>query len=427
MTGFSWPSRRAVLVIDQDAAYRRALRTVFELGGLGVDEAADAPAGFARFEKLGHDVVVLGMSSPLSDAAALCRAFRRLPLAARAVLVVLADTDDADIIAQALAHGASELMLRSSPLAVLQKRIEHMVLCATARRHGGTSAGAPGVASDAARRRARAFDKFDARYEPRIDAQSYQVVAFEAVPRWTASGRADNPVSSFLSAEERSKFVVELGDHILRKACRDVRTLREEAGSPLRVAVTIAAAHAREPTFLGRVADALEGSHASPEWLELEFAEATLLQQEHRELRTFAALREMGVAITLADFGCSTETFETLGRIPTDAIRLTRSLVRDVVTHPDGACIVQAITAAAQSRGQRVIAEGVDFEEQLNFLTGLGCNELQGPFVGAPLDLGACANWVRGRNLSFECAPSEQPASRPSQRPSLRPTARPAR
>ena len=410
MSGTEMPARKHALIVDDDPAFRQRLRIGLEQIGLVVDEASSVSTGAARFQKVSHAVVVLGARLGQSgtrrtwrnvDEPGLCRVFRRLPGGDRSIVVVLADTHDPERIAWALGQGATEVVPRSTPIGVLQKRLEHMLLCASARAALAVRAApAPTPSSRAL------YEAFDARYEPRIDAQSYQVVAFEAHPRCNTTSRTMTPSRDFLTPTERNKFVVGLGEHMLRKACRDVRLLREDTGAPLRVALGVDIQQARDPKFLGRVADALERGEAAPEWLELELPEAALLDADRESTRMLAALREMGVGVTLSDFGCSNTVFETVRRLPLDAIRLTRSLVRDLATHPDGVRILQGITSTAHGCGQRVIAEGIDFEEQLNFLTGLGCNELQGPFVGASLEYGACAAWVRARNLPVGCQPS---------------------
>lgn len=410
------PAKGSVLIVDASGPYRSALRAAFAQVGLQVEEAEDGEAALAHFARTPYDVVVLGMKLRQLDGPTTCYELRKLAHGKTATIVALADADDTDTIASALAMGATEYVPRSSPLAVIQKRIEHMALCAASRRK---SARRLAVSSNHDARR-RTVDGVSLRYEPRIDARSYQVTGFECVPHRDELARGRASSGSFMSVAEREGFVVELGERMLRQACRDVRALRRATGIPLRATLPVTSGQMRESKFLGRVAEALECGDAEPSWLELELTEGVLLGAERDLAPMLRALREMGVGVALADFGATHTSFHTLGRFPLAALRITRAFVRDVVTHPDGPLILRSIAEAARARGQRVIAEGVDFEEQLNFLTGLGCDEFQGPFVGAPLTYSAFLEWMQSRAVTVApLAESGGEKSGPTRRPDL--------
>ena len=277
----SAPARGSVLIVDVYGAYRWALRAAFTQIGLQVHEAEDGEAAVARLTESAYDVVVLGMSLRKLDGPSTCQELRKLAHGKDATLVVIADSDDAGMIASALAMGANEFVPRSTPIAVLQKRIEHMVLCASSRRKSAPKLQAqPRAEEGTDARLRRVVNDVTLRYEPRIDARSYQVTGFEAVPHREESSSGRVTSGTFLSVVERSAFLVELGERMLRQSCRDVRSLREVTGLALRATVPVTVSQMRESKFLGRVAHALEASDADASWLELEIAESEMLAAE---------------------------------------------------------------------------------------------------------------------------------------------------
>ncbi len=410
-------ARGSVLIVDADAEFRAALRASCTQAGVYADEVESGTAALARLAGYPYDVVALGMNLHEPDGPSTCQELRMLLYGAHATVIVLADPADTDAIARALGAGANEFVPRSTPMAVLQKRIEHMALCAASRRTSVPSrlAAPPHLEGDRHARFHRLIEDVTIRYEPRIDARSYAVIGFEAVPHREDVSHGRAALGTFLSAAERSEFVVELGSRLLRKACQDVRCLRDATGIALRATLPVSIAQMRESKFLGRVAHALEACDTDASWLELQVVEGEMLGAQRELGATTRALREMGVSLALGDFGGTHTSLQSLAWLPLDALRLPRAFVRDLVTHPDGTLIVQSIVRSAHARGQRVIAEGVDFEEQLNFLTNVGCDELQGSFVAAPLSYSAFFEWTRSREVAVRCAgeAADTPTCRP--------------
>ena len=203
----------------------------------------------------------------------------------------------------------------------------------------------------------------------------------EALLRWPHPRRGMVPTTTFIPLAEETGLITAVGGWVLLAACREAASWPE----PWLVSVNVSARQIAEKALLGQVAAALDASGLNPERLELDMAESALLGIDTDTLLTLSAIRDLGAGIGLDDFGADLASLSMLRRLPLTTMKLDRSLVRDLPFDREGAAIVRAVIDAAHALGLTVVAEGIETESQLAFLSGSGCDEGQGFLFGRPV------------------------------------------
>lgn len=233
----------------------------------------------------------------------------------------------------------------------------------------------------------RALDKgeFELEYQPEIDIGSGRTVGFEALLRWRDPERGLLMPDAFIGAAEESGLIVPIGEWVLREACQQGRRWRD-AGFPVVVAVNLSNVQFIHDDLLRYVDEALQASGLEPAFLDLEITEKTIMTGDAATLDTVNTLRERGVQLTIDDFGTGFSSLSSLRRFPLSKLKIDRSFIDDIVTEPDAAAMIPAIIALARSLKLKVIAEGVETAEQLNYLRQHGCDEYQGFYAAAAGD-----------------------------------------
>lgn len=227
-------------------------------------------------------------------------------------------------------------------------------------------------------RQAVAEGGFVLHYQPRFVLQSGVMRAAEALIRWPHRKRGLVPPSTFIPLAERSELIDTIGGWVLHSACRDAARWAELTAEPPNVSVNVSARQLQDGVLLTQLAAALEQSALPPERLELELTETVLADSSVETLLTLCAIRDLGVGLALDDFGTGYASLFTLKRLPLTALKLDRSLVRDLPQAAEDAAIVRAIIDTGHALDVTLIAEGIETEEQRAFLAGAGCDEGQG-------------------------------------------------
>jgi len=233
-------------------------------------------------------------------------------------------------------------------------------------------------------RRAVAAGELELHYQTVTDLGQGMVRGFEALVRWRDGGRLIPP-AEFVPAAETMGGILVLGAWVLRKACEELRQVTLEIGGSPWVAVNLSARQFHAVDILEQVRRALEESGLAPARLELEITESAALQGQQATLERLKQLKELGVRLAIDDFGTGFSSFAYLQRFPIDTLKIDRSFVEDVATNPSSSGIARAIVAVGHQLGLRIVAEGVETEEQLRLLSLLGCDFVQGFLFGTPV------------------------------------------
>ena len=231
-------------------------------------------------------------------------------------------------------------------------------------------------------------------YQPKVELRSERVIGFEALLRWTSRRRGPVSPAEFVPILEETGLIVPVGAWVLREACRWAAQLPNLDGEPVSISVNLSARQFREPDLHHTVGDALVESGLAAGRLELEITESSLVDLE-TNLQTMERLKCAGVRLSIDDFGTGYSSLSYLKRFPVDRLKIDASFVRDVAVDADDAAIVTAIVGLAHTLGLRVIAEGVEQAEQVQYLRSERCDEVQGYLIARPMPGDEAVDWLR--------------------------------
>jgi diguanylate cyclase (GGDEF)-like protein len=250
-------------------------------------------------------------------------------------------------------------------------------------------------------------------YQPQIQLDSGMVVGMEALVRWNDPEQGAIPPATFIPLAEESGLIIPLGEWVIRTACAQLKTWQDAGHPALRVGINLSVRQFQHPNLLAHLQETLRRTGISPSCLELELTEASILEHsdEHRDL--IHQLREMGIQLSIDDFGTAFSSMVSLSNLPIHRLKIPHSFI-SLLENPDSnTTIVRAIIALAHSLKLRVVAEGVETAEQLAFLSRHRCDEGQGFYFAPPMSaeqFGAmlAMGWAR-ENVCFFSGENHHP------------------
>ncbi|HEX7829376.1 MAG TPA: EAL domain-containing protein [Thermoanaerobaculia bacterium] len=222
-------------------------------------------------------------------------------------------------------------------------------------------------------------------YQPIFDLRTNRITGMEALLRWNHPQMGAIPPATFIPVAEATGVMGSIGGWALRQACRQAKLWHDAGHRALSLAVNLSVTQLQQADLVERVKAILDETGLPPRLLELEITESSAMQSPDMSIRTLYDLKKLGLRISLDDFGTGHSSLSYLKRFPIDTLKIDQSFVRDITTDPDTAAIVTAIIAMAHSLRLKVIAEGVEFTEQANFLRRHGCDQLQGFLITPPI------------------------------------------
>ncbi len=241
------------------------------------------------------------------------------------------------------------------------------------------------MALETSLRRALDEGEFLLHYQPKVDLRSGQVVGVEALVRWLKPGEGLIPPDEFIPVAEETGLIVPLGHWVLRTACAEIKKWHQMGYRDLHMAVNISPRQFMQKDLVQMVREILRETRLDPCHLELEITENVVMFNVEEAIVTLKELKDLGVRLSMDDFGRGYSSLYYLKRFPMDALKIDRSFVGDIVTDPDDASIVNTIISMSRSLGLEVVAEGVETTDQLDFLRSNACNQMQGFLFSRPV------------------------------------------
>lgn len=220
--------------------------------------------------------------------------------------------------------------------------------------------------------------EFVVQYQPQVDIHGFHLVGMEALVRWQHPSLGLLYPNEFIPMAEESGLIISLGDWILRTACAQNKAWQDAGLMPLRMSVNFSARQFQQPTFIADVADVLKETNLDPRWLELELTESSIMKDPEVAIEKLHELKLMGIKVAVDDFGTGYSSLNYLKRFPIDTLKIDKSFVSDVCRDPHDTAIVRAIINLGHALDLTVIAEGVETKEQLQYLSALECDVVQG-------------------------------------------------
>ena len=240
-------------------------------------------------------------------------------------------------------------------------------------------------------------------YQPQMDIATGTVIGLEALIRWQQPTLGLVPPDKFIRIAENSGLIVPIGEWVLRTACSQIRRWQDEGLPAVRIAVNVSAVQFRQDGFPDLIRNVLRETGLAPEYLELELTESLLLTNADVVFSVLQELNEMGLNLAIDDFGTGYSSLSYLKQFRVNKLKIDRTFIRDIAVDSDDAAITTAIISMAKSLNLKVIAEGVETEEQMSFLRLHHCDEIQGYYFSKPLSAEDAAKKLRCTSIKCDC------------------------
>ena len=258
------------------------------------------------------------------------------------------------------------------------------------------------VQMEAALRRALHRDEFRLVYQPKASLATGRICGFEALLRWQHPDRGTVAPGEFIPVLEETGLIVPVGEWVLHSACMQIKAWEKGGLKVPPISVNLSARQFEQKNLKDAVHRVLRETEVDPSLIEFEITESLLMNDPEGTARTLSSLKESGVRLSMDDFGTGYSSLGYLKRFPIDTLKIDRSFVHDISTDADAATLTRAIIHLAQNLRLKVVAEGVETEDQLAFLRSNGCDEMQGYLFAKPTDAEECGRMLSdGRKLAI--------------------------
>ncbi|MEZ5524730.1 MAG: EAL domain-containing protein [Pseudomonadales bacterium] len=227
-------------------------------------------------------------------------------------------------------------------------------------------------------------DQFELHFQPQVDVVTGQVVAVEALVRWHHPTLGMIAPTDFIAVAEDTGLILPLGEWVIRKACRVLRSWRDAGIMDVRMAINLSAMQIEHKSCVELIKEVMYQNRLSGHDLEMEITENLIMQDMENAIKKLIQLNELGVQIAIDDFGTGYSSLSYLQKLPIHTLKIDRSFVHEIQEGGGDACIVDAVIAMARGLKLNLIAEGVETEHQMEYLRSQGCGEMQGYYFGAP-------------------------------------------
>src|SRR5829696_7913140 len=230
--------------------------------------------------------------------------------------------------------------------------------------------------------------EFFVQYQPQVDIRGFQLVGMEALVRWQHPSLGLLYPVEFITLAEESGVIILLGDWILRNSCAQNKAWQDAGLTPMRLSVNFSARQFQQPAFISDINQILKDTNLDPRWLELELTESSIMKDPEEAIEKLHELKLMGIKVAIDDFGTGYSSLNYLKRFPIDTLKIDKSFVSDICKDPHDTAIVRAIITLGHALDLTVVAEGVETKEQLQYLTALECDVVQGFLFSKALPAG---------------------------------------
>jgi EAL domain-containing protein (putative c-di-GMP-specific phosphodiesterase class I) len=244
-------------------------------------------------------------------------------------------------------------------------------------------------------RQALERSEFEVYYQPKVSLVSGKIVGAEALIRWRHPERGLVPPLEFIGLAEETGLIVPMGEWILRNVCEQSVIWQAQGMEPMRIAVNLSHYQFSQPDLHHKILNVIKSTGFSPDYLELELTESSLVKDMEMTVATLKELRTIGIKISMDDFGTGYSSLSYLQQLPIDTLKIDRCFIRNLSKSPENRAITAAIIQMAHTLNLKVVAEGVEIEEERRFLAEHSCDEIQGYLFSRPVPANEFAELVK--------------------------------
>ena len=230
-------------------------------------------------------------------------------------------------------------------------------------------------------------NEFEVFYQPQVNINNNKLIGVEALLRWIKPDGTMIMPSDFIPTAESTGLIVPIGEFVLKKACEQMKIWHKKTSYPLKVSVNAAEKQLEEVNFISTVQSILNETGLDPKFLELEITESTAIRDIKKVALLLKSLKDINVKIALDDFGTGYSSLNYLKDLPLNTIKIDKCFMDDIENVYKKKAIIKSITILSHDIDLNIICEGVETENQLNFLKSINCDEVQGYYFGKPLDV----------------------------------------
>jgi diguanylate cyclase (GGDEF)-like protein len=262
------------------------------------------------------------------------------------------------------------------------------------------------IGTERALRQATESGQFALYYQPRVNADTGRLVSMEALVRWQHPERGIVPPSEFIPLAEETGLIVQIGDFVIDRACAQIAAWRRAGLDPAPLSVNVSPLQFARGRLVDAIAESAGRHGIAASMLEIEITESCMMHDTDKVAAEIAAIKAMGVRISVDDFGTGYSSLSQLQRLDLDVLKVDKSFTSELVNGRHGEAFFMTIVSMAHILNMQVVAEGVETREQLAALQALGCNEIQGYLVSKPVNADAAAAFLGKHDLLQECRPA---------------------
>jgi EAL domain-containing protein (putative c-di-GMP-specific phosphodiesterase class I) len=244
-------------------------------------------------------------------------------------------------------------------------------------------------------RKALDHNEFMLFYQPQINIQNGKIIGVEALIRWLQPDLVLTRPGEFIPLAEQTGLIIPMGEWILRVACEQNMAWQKAGLTPMLMTVNVSSIQFSQNNFVETVSQILKDTALDPHYLQLELTESTIMQNSQNTINKLQALQTMGVQTSIDDFGTGYSSLKYLKHFPLDTLKIDTSFVRELTTSTTDQSIVNAIITLAHNFNLKVVAEGVETREQLDYLRECDCEAVQGYFICPPVNSIALAQFAK--------------------------------
>jgi len=378
---------KKILVIEDDRVIRENILKLLKAEGFDVTGAENGAQGLNAAVSNLPDVILCDVMMPQLDGYGVLAALRSHPVTATVPFVFLTGKADRSEVRQGMELGADDYLTKPFSKAELVGAISSRLKkqAALAQQHNLRSSSE--LVQDAADKLeqiktslcgALEREEFQVYYQPQINVQSGKIMSAEALVRWLHPEKGLISPAEFIPAAEETGFIVQLGEWVLRTACKQMQVWQNAGFSLQQVAVNLSPRQFHQPDLSSRVAQILAEIGLEASSLELELTESLMVEDAESAIATLQQLKDLGVSISIDDFGTGYSSLSYLTQYPFDTLKIDRCFISNITDGCTNAAIVKAIIEMAHSLCLEVIAEGVETEAEKDFLWRYECDAMQG-------------------------------------------------